>query len=443
MAALLPRQSRFICRSCQRVLASSSNRRQFVSRTTIAAKQEVSPKSRRHVSLLTRIRNAPVTDAASSHDTSPSQSQQIQQSQTARAPSEVSLKTFNPAAGLKKLKDDITRLTSQDVAASREEVMAILLGSYEYANCIVFGTSKGPKEGVEKSGEDLSQAVLRDLAEDTSKESSDDAPAFVPDREMSAPFRQNAAGTIAELTYTLLRDPKVYISEDMLQVYVRIQCMLGKPEYIPEIFHLFAHKKIPNPKTKPVRYSDPWPKLPKYAVPLELAEAALESAILKKNLPLALAIIDTTVATKAFHANKILRRASFPIMFVGGTPIIAYAGANWVSHWQNTMDVEMAKYTAIAGALAYIGTLTTIGFVAVTTANDQMVRVVWRPGTGLAERWVREEERAFFDKLALAWGFQEKKRWGEEEGEDWQRLRDECGMRDMILDKTDLMEGMQ
>jgi len=72
-----------------------------------------------------------------------------------------------------------------------------------------------------------------------------------------------------------------------------------------------------------------------------------------------------------------------------------------------------------------------------------MERVVWRPGTHLKDRWLREPERAMFDRLALAWGFQEKYRWGEEQGHDWLQLKDECGMRDMILDKTDLMEGMQ
>lgn len=441
MAALLPRQAGFVCRSCRKILTSNPSRRQFVSFATVSSKQEgpIPPRSRRYAYALARTRNVPAQDTAT--PSRPSVAQAVQTSDPIKIPPELSLQTFNPAEGLKKLKEDISRLTSQDVAAPTEEVMAILEGCYQFANCIVFGTSNGSNEATEKPGEDLSQAVLRDLAED--KDPSKDAPVLVPDREMSAPFRHNAAGTIAELAYTLLRDSKVYISEEVLQVYVRIQCLMGKPEYVPEIFHLYAHKKIPHQNTKPVKYSDPWPKMPKYAVPFDLAEAALESAILKKNLPLALAIIDTTVATPAFRANKVLRRASLPGFFVAGTPLAAYAGADWVAHWQNTMDIEMSKYTAIAAAMAYVGTLTTIGFVAVTTSNDQMVRVVWRPGTGLADRWIREDERAFFDKLALAWGFQERHRWGEEEGEDWQRLRDECGMRDMILDKTDLMEGMQ
>jgi hypothetical protein len=339
------------------------------------------------------------------------------------------------------LKEIVSRLTLLDSVPPKHEVLALLLDCYRLANCLVFGISNGADEVDAKPGEDLSQAIIRDLAEDGG--SPKDELVYVPDKEMSAPFRDNAAKTLAELVYTTLRDPTVYIHPEALEVYVRIQCLLGKPEYLPEIFHLYAHKKIPLEDSKPVKYSDPWPKLPKYAVPLPLAEAALEAAILKKNLPLALAIIDTTVATPAFRANRVMSKASLPLLFVAGTPVAAYAGADWVAHWQNTMDIEMSKGMAIAGALAYIGTLTTIGFVAITTSNDQMERVVWRPGTHLSARWLREDERAFLDRVALAWGFQEKYRWGEEQGQDWQRLRDECGMRSMILDKTELMEGMQ
>ena len=103
----------------------------------------------------------------------------------------------------------------------------------------------------------------------------------------------------------------------------------------------------------------------------------------------------------------------------------------------------MAKWTALAGSAAYIGTLGTIGFVAVTTWNDHMQRVVWQPGTGLWDRWIREDERLYLDRIALAWGFQEKWRRGEEQGGEWESLREVCGLRSMVLDKTDLMQGMQ
>ena len=84
-----------------------------------------------------------------------------------------------------------------------------------------------------------------------------------------------------------------------------------------------------------------------------------------------------------------------------------------------------------------------MGFVALTTSNDQMVRVVWRPGLRLRDRWLREEERAAFDRLALAWGFREKWRWGEERGTEWEALREFCARRGMVLDKTELMDGME
>ena len=47
------------------------------------------------------------------------------------------------------------------------------------------------------------------------------------------------------------------------------------------------------------------------------------------------------------------------------------------------------------------------------------------------------------DKVALAWGFKSVDLRGEEEGEEWEALREFIGMRGMILDKTDLMPGMQ
>lgn len=439
MATILPRRAVFVCHACQRPVPSPSSRRQFISlaKTPLNKRLLFSSKPRRYISQPTIPKNAPAIGLAAAgkaptRDTSPALDPY-------EIPQEIELKVLNPAAELKRLKENVARLTSLESVPPKTDVLTLLFDCYRLANCLIFGISKGANEVATKQGEDLSEAILRDLAEDGPRHES----VFVPDKEMSAPFRDSAAGTIAELIYTVLRDPKVYISDEVLHMYVRIQCLLGRPEYLPEVFHLYAHKKIPKENTSPIKYSEPWAKLPKYAVPLALAESALEAAILKKNLSLALAIVDTTVSTPAFRANRVLTRASAPLLFVTGTPIVAYAGADWVAHWQNTMDVEMSRYTAIAGALAYIGTLTTIGFVAVTTSNDQMQRVVWRPGTKLSARWVREHERAFFDRLALAWGFQESYRWGEEQGQDWQRLRDECGMRDMILDKTDLMEGMQ
>ncbi|KIW32135.1 uncharacterized protein PV07_03705 [Cladophialophora immunda] len=454
MATIFPRRASFVCRSCQKLSAVKSNRRQFISQAASPPKQEpiVLPKPRRRITVPLTRKAGPVT-AESSSDSNSSPSRRSSPAAINRTSAEVSSHSRDPARRLNEFHKFVAQIQSSNAAADKDDVLEALMDMYEFAGVLVHGTGKMPQETAARTtttqGREMGDALLQDLAEDKSSSRLQsvgvaiDSISVPGTEQMSLSFREDAAKRVSQLAYDLLRDPKVYITEDMLQMYVRVQCLLGRPEYLPEIFHLYATKKIPAADSKPVQYSNPWPKLPKYAVPLDLAEAALESAILKKNLSLALAVIDTTVGAPAFRTNKALRRGSVPGLVVGATPLIAYAGADWVSHWQNTMDVEMAKYTAIAGAVAYIGTLTTIGFVAVTTYNDQMQRVVWRPGTHLSSRWLREDERRFFDRLALAWGFQEQSRWGEEHGAEWQRLRDECGLRDMILDKTDLMEGMK
>ncbi|KIX95613.1 uncharacterized protein Z520_08733 [Fonsecaea multimorphosa CBS 102226] len=465
MATIFPRRASFVCRSCQKLSAVKSNRRQFISQVASPTKQEpiVLPKPRRRISVPLARRAAPVAAAAESPaDGNSSVSKRTSSSaEINRTSAEVSSTTsLDPPRRLNEFRKFVAQIQSSNAAADKDDVLEALMDMYEFAGVLVHGgTGKMvPEETAARTtttqGKEMGDALLQDLAEDNKSSPRLQSVGVATIDSISVPgtgtqtmslsFREDAAKRVSQLAYDLLRDPKVYITEDMLQMYVRILCLLGRPEYLPEIFHLYATKKIPAAdSSNPVKYSNPWPRLPKYAVPLDLAEAALESAILKKNLPLALAIIDTTVGAPAFRTNKALRQGSVPGLIVGATPLIAYAGADWVSHWQNTMDVEMAKYTAIAGAVAYIGTLTTIGFVAVTTYNDQMQRVVWRPGTHLSSRWLREDERRFFDRLALAWGFQDKSRWGEEHGAEWQRLRDECGLRDMILDKTDLMEGMK
>lgn len=103
----------------------------------------------------------------------------------------------------------------------------------------------------------------------------------------------------------------------------------------------------------------------------------------------------------------------------------------------------MATTVAFTGLLAYMAFTGTIGIVALTTANDQMERVTWAQGMPLRERWIREEERAAIDRVAQAWGFKETWRRGEEEGLDWDALRDWAGQRGMLLDAAELMEGME
>ncbi|EHK98844.1 hypothetical protein M7I_5354 [Glarea lozoyensis 74030] len=88
------------------------------------------------------------------------------------------------------------------------------------------------------------------------------------------------------------------------------------------------------------------------------------------------------------------------------------------------------------------GLLPVTGFAAAPFAA-YMDRVTWAPGMPLRERWVREDERAAIDKISGAWGFRELWRRGEEEGEEWEAIREWAGLKGMILDRTELMEGME
>jgi hypothetical protein len=317
------------------------------------------------------------------------------------------------------------------------DVLELLEQCLHFAQVLVFGRTE-ENAAPELAAENTPTSSLLDL-----DESSEASVEVSSSSRLSRSFRENASTTLSQLIFNLLRGPQIFITPEMLQLYVRIQALLGKPEYLPEIFHLYATKPIPRPGSNPITYHKPSPRSPKNAIPIELSDAALDAAIAKKDLPLALLVIETTVGAPAFRANKFFRKASLPAAALGATPLCAYSAAAAVANWQNTYDVKMATYMAMAGMMAYVGTLATIGFVAVTTSNDQMERVVWQPGLKLRDRWLREEERLYFDRVAQAWGFKERSRRGEEQGEDWEALREFCGRRQMILDKTDLLEGME
>ena len=107
------------------------------------------------------------------------------------------------------------------------------------------------------------------------------------------------------------------------------------------------------------------------------------------------------------------------------------------------MDPAYATQIAFAGIMTYLATVSSLGYVVITTANDRMDRVTWAKGVPLWERWVREEERAALDRVAGKWGFQSAERRGEEEGAEWESLREFVGFRGMVLDRVELMEGME
>ncbi|KAL8921264.1 MAG: hypothetical protein Q9208_005792 [Pyrenodesmia sp. 3 TL-2023] len=258
------------------------------------------------------------------------------------------------------------------------------------------------------------------------------------------PAKGAAAQLVSSTAYKIITHPNVYITPKLLAMYVNIQSLLGRPWSFPEVFALYASKAVPKPRSNPIEYTTPYPNKPSAHIPLPVAKAAIAAAIKIKELPLCFDIIDSSVCAPAYLVSKFLRRAFVPLSGVVMTPFAVHKLASELATtYMTSMDSAMGTQVLFLGILAYVGFTGTIGFVALTTANDQMDRVTWAIGTPLRERWMREEERMLLDRVAGAWGFQQRWRRGEEEGEDWEALREWIGMRGMVLDKTELMDGME
>ena len=149
-----------------------------------------------------------------------------------------------------------------------------------------------------------------------------------------------------------------------------------------------------------------------------------------------------TLHQRAFRRHKFITRALPPLAGLGLSPVALYVLASQIGATSSVASTQDMTLAIFLGGLTYVGVVSSMGFIALSTANDQMQRVTWQTGTPLRERWMREEERAALDKIACAWGFQEKWRQGEEEGADWDALREYIGQKGMVLDRTELMEGM-
>ncbi|KAL9103780.1 MAG: hypothetical protein Q9163_001189, partial [Psora crenata] len=248
---------------------------------------------------------------------------------------------------------------------------------------------------------------------------------------------------IASTAYRIVADPKTFITPNTLSLYVVTQAMLHRPKSFPQVFDLYASKPVPKAGSSPITYSDPSPNSPKAAVPLHIAKTALDAALEAKDLPLCLNIITTTVATSAFKRAKFLRKALLPSVALALSPLAAYALGKAFAESQERLDQQVGTIMATACFMTYFGMTAMTGYGAITTANDHMDRVTWLVGTALYKRWFREEERAFTDRVAQAWGFQDYLKRGQEEGEDWENLREWIMGRSMVLDNPELMEGME
>jgi hypothetical protein len=248
---------------------------------------------------------------------------------------------------------------------------------------------------------------------------------------------------LSTLSYKIITHPTVFITPKMLASYVETQATLKRPSTFPEVFELYATKPAPVPNSDPIRYKSPNPDASQQAIPANVADKALDAAIESVDLSLALEIIETSYATRAFQRSKFLSKAAPGLGGLALAPAAALALATQLPQMANVPDPTQLTAVAFAGILTYVTSVSMIGFVAITTRNDQMERVTWVPGLALRERWLREDERAAADKVAMAWGFKEVERRGEEEGEEWETLKEWCGVRGMIVDRVELMDGME
>ncbi|EJT73381.1 hypothetical protein GGTG_10222 [Gaeumannomyces tritici R3-111a-1] len=266
-----------------------------------------------------------------------------------------------------------------------------------------------------------------------------------PTSPQTSPSRQlnSAIDGISQAAYEIVSLPAVFITPKILELYVGLQSRLGRPETLPEVFSMYRSKPVPQAHGATIRYIEQNPNKAANAVAPSVAETALDAAIEARHLDAAVAIIDSAYATKAFVRSKLLRRALVPVSCFAALPVCLYVIASGISHLQHTMDRSMATAIAFAGFTTYVGFTSVIGLLASATGNDHMKRVTWTPGTPLTQRWIREEERAALDRVACSFGFSESHRYGEEEGAEFEALREYILRKGMILDQVELMEGMR
>jgi hypothetical protein len=248
---------------------------------------------------------------------------------------------------------------------------------------------------------------------------------------------------LSTLAYKIITHPPVFITPTILSSYIKTQSLLKKPQTMPEIFDLYANKPSPILNSSPIQYKPASPNASQQAIPNSIADEALEAAIESADLGLALSVIESSYAKRAFRLNKFLRKAAPGIAGLSLAPLAALSLASQLPGITNIADPTHLIAMTCAGIVTYVGSLSILGFVAITTRNDQMERVTWAPGMPLRERWLREEERAGLDQIAMAWGFKEDLRRGEEEGIEWEELKHWCGVRGMVVDAVQLMDGME
>lgn len=419
-------RSRPICQLCDYILQQPANRRSFLAASTFKAPAIRRQFAKQH-GALPRIPARNITTTRRTQELEPERGGSLQRSERIGA-----LKTK-----LANVEKQITWIKSSSKVEPEAAVLEALEGLKEIAQQAIAIRSRRPLPAKMNVRQSSAGAILS-----MGEEEIEPSDVTIANSRPSTMDELPSPQYISDLAKDLLKHPKVFISPNALAIYIHLQRLLARPRAIPEILYLYANKPVPQLGSSPPKYANPSPKAAKQAIPEELASAALTAAIEAKDLPLALDTVQMTYCTPAWRRRRILTKLGVPSTIAAITPLAIYMIAQELSIYSNYIDPWTFKLYAFMGISTYVLCTGTLGFVALTTWNDHFERVVWRPGVPLLERYLKEDERAALDRIAVAWGFKEVWRRGDEEGEEWEGLRQWILLRGMILDKSDLMPGM-
>ncbi|KAK6337516.1 hypothetical protein TWF730_002913 [Orbilia blumenaviensis] len=246
---------------------------------------------------------------------------------------------------------------------------------------------------------------------------------------------------LMDVAYHIAIHPYVFISPKVLTEYVKLATILKDPSTLPSVFKLYANKATVYDPSKPARKLNP--NAAKNAISFQTAKDALQVAITAKNMPLALDIIDNSMSTTAWCRHKLYTKLLPFGGAAGAIPICLWKLSDWLAQFQEQWLHDKAMAYAFIGFMTYYICTGSLGMIALLTWNDHMIRVNWIPGVFMRERWFMEEQRALTDRVAMAWGYQEPHKRGLESGWEWEMLRHWAGVRGMIIDSSDMVEGRE
>ncbi|EPS36198.1 hypothetical protein H072_10257 [Dactylellina haptotyla CBS 200.50] len=246
---------------------------------------------------------------------------------------------------------------------------------------------------------------------------------------------------LMDIAYHIIIHPYIFISPKILTEYIKLAAILKDPSTIPSVLKLYANKAVTYDPSKPPR--KPNPNAAKNAISFETARDALQVAISAKNMPLALEIIDNTMSATAWCRRKLWTKFIPFTAGAGAVPVALWRLSDWIAQFQEQWMHEKAVAYAFIGFMTYYICTGSLGMIALLTWNDHMIRVNWIPGVFMRERWFMEEQRALTDRVAMAWGYQEPHKRGLESGWEWEMLRHWAGVRGMIIDSSEMVEGRE